>query len=70
MKTITYITNGVEVLKNTILKAIKKVEPFNPNKELDHPRFNIDETFELKERRGKSTLLFHMYSKENDTLFI
>jgi len=70
MKTITYITNGVELLKNTILKAIKKVEPFNPIKELDHPRFHIDETFNLKERKGKDSLLFHMYSKENDTLFI
>jgi hypothetical protein len=69
MKTITYIANGVELLRKTILKAIK-AEPFNPIKELNHPRFHIDETFDLKAKKSKSSLLFHMYSKENDTLFI
>lgn len=69
MKTITYITSRVGLLKNTILKVIKG-EPFNPLKELNHPRFHIDETFDLKARKGKGSLLFHMYSKENDTLFI
>lgn len=69
MKTITYITSRVGLLKKAILKAIK-VEPFNPIKELDHPRFHIDKNFDLKARKGKDSLLFHMYSKENDTLFI
>ncbi|HKO77405.1 MAG TPA: hypothetical protein VJU52_09315 [Flavobacterium sp.] len=69
MKTITYITNRVELLKKGILKAIKG-EPFNPMKELDHTRFHVDENFDLKARKGKSSLLFHMYSKENETLFI
>ncbi|PWA07966.1 hypothetical protein [Flavobacterium laiguense] len=69
MKTITYITSKVELLKNTILRAIKG-EPFNPKKELDHPRFDVDENFDLKAKKGKNSLLFHMYSKENGTLFI
>jgi len=69
MKTITYITSKVELLKNAILKAIK-VEPFNPMKELDHTRFHVDENFDLKANKGNSSLLFHMYSKENETLFI
>jgi len=69
MKTITYITSKIGLLKNTILKVIRE-EPFNPLKELDHPRFHIDKTFSLKGRKGRSSLLFHMYSKENDTLFI
>lgn len=69
MKTITYITSRVELLKKSILKVIK-VDRFNPIKELDHPRFHIDKNFNLKEKKGKSSLLFHMYSKENDTLFI
>lgn len=69
MKALTYITSRVELLKKSILKVIK-VEPFNPIKELDHPRFYIDENFDVKAKKGKSTLLFHMYSKENDTLFI
>jgi len=69
MKTTTYIASRVELLKKAILKTMK-AEPFNPLKELDHPRFHIDENFDLKARKGKSSLLFHMYSKENDTLFI
>jgi hypothetical protein len=69
MKTITYITNRLELLKKAILKAIK-VEPFNPMKELDHTRFHVDENFDLKAKKGNSSLLFHMYSKENETLFI
>ncbi|TRX35344.1 hypothetical protein FNW52_11530 [Flavobacterium sp. ZT3R18] len=69
MKIITYITRKVELLKKAILKTIK-VEPFNPKKELDHPRFEVDENFDLKAKKGKNSLLFHMYSKENGTLFI
>ncbi|CAN1571119.1 hypothetical protein MCETHM1_03218 [Flavobacteriaceae bacterium] len=69
MKTITYITSRIELLKNAILKAIK-VEPFNPMKELDHTRFHVDKNFDLKSKKGKTSLLFHMYSKENETLFI
>jgi hypothetical protein len=69
MKTITYITSRVALLKKAILKTIK-VDPFSPMKELDHTRFHVDENFDLKARKGKSSLLFHMYSKENETLFI
>lgn len=69
MKTITYITSRVELLKKVILKTIK-TDPFNPTKELDHTRFHVDKNFDLKARKGKSSLLFHMYSKENETLFI
>lgn len=69
MKTIAYITRKVELLKSILLKTIK-VEPFNPKKELDHPRFEVDDNFDLKAKKGKSSLLFHMYSKENGTLFI
>jgi hypothetical protein len=69
MKTITYITSRVELLKKAILRAVKP-EPFNPMKELDHTRFHVDENFDLNEKKGKSSLLFHMYSKENETLFI
>ncbi len=69
MKTISYIRNTVELFKRTILKTIS-VEPFNPKNELNHPRFDVDENFNLKEKRGNNSLLFHMYSKENETLFI
>ena len=69
MKTITYITSRVELLKKAILRTIT-AEPFNPMKELDHTRFHVDENFDLKAKKGHSFLLFHMYSKENETLFI
>jgi hypothetical protein len=69
MKTIRYITGGVGLLKRAFIRAIK-TEPFNAMKELDHTRFHVDENFDLKAEKGKSSLLFHMYSKENETLFI
>lgn len=69
MKIITYITSRVELLKKAILRTIT-VEPFNPMKELNHPRFHVDENFDLKDKKGNNSLLFHMYSKENETLFI
>jgi len=69
MKTIKYIINRAELLKNTISRTLK-VESFNPMKELDHPRFHVDKDFDLKAKKSNSSLLFHMYSKENDTLFI
>ena len=68
MKTITYIKSKLELFKR-ITRTIK-IEPFNPKNELNHPRFDVDETFDLKEKKGNSSLLFHMYSKENETLFI
>ncbi|WP_348799772.1 hypothetical protein [Flavobacterium adhaerens] len=65
MKTITYIKNKIEFFLRSI-----KVEPFNPKNELNHPRFDVDENFDLKSKKGNSSLLFHMYSKDNETLFI
>lgn len=70
MRTISdIIRNTVELFKRTISKTII-VEPFSPKKELDHPRFEVDENFDLKAKKDNSSLLFHMYSKENETLFI
>jgi hypothetical protein len=69
MNTLRYITSRIELLKKVISRTIN-VEPFNLKKELDHTRFEIDENFDLKSKKGNSSLLFHMYSKENETLFI
>lgn len=69
MKNSTYIRNTVDFFRRTITRTIN-IEPFNPKKELDHPRFEVDESFDLKEKKGNTSLLFHMYSKENETLFI
>ncbi|PKB17179.1 hypothetical protein [Flavobacterium sp. 5] len=69
MKILTYIKSKLELFKRITIRTIK-IEPFNPKNELNHPRFDVDENFDLKEKRGNSSLLFHMYSKENETLFI
>jgi hypothetical protein len=69
MKTLIYIRTKIESIRGLISRTIN-VKPFDPKNELNHPRFDVDETFNLKERRGNSFLLFHMYSKENETLFI
>ena len=69
MRTITYIKGKIELLSRSVLRTIN-VEPFNPKNELNHPRFEVDENFNVKEKKGNNSLLFHMYSKENETLFI
>jgi hypothetical protein len=69
MKTIKYIKSKLELFKRITIKTIK-IEPFNLKNELNHPRFDVDETFDLNKRKGNNSLLFHMYSKENETLFI
>lgn len=69
MKITTYITEKFELLRNTVAKALN-VEPINPMKELDHTPFHVDENFDPKVKKNSNSLLFHMYSKENETLFI
>jgi hypothetical protein len=69
MKTISYIIGKVGLIRNVISRTIK-VAPFNAKNELNHPRFEVDDNFSLNEKKGNSSLLFHMYSKENETLFI
>lgn len=69
MKTITYIRGKVSLVRSIISRTING-KPFNPKSELNHPRFDVDENFNIKEIKGNSSLLFQMYSKENETLFI
>jgi hypothetical protein len=69
MKITSYITRKFELLRNTIAKTLN-VEPINPMKELDHTRFHVNENFDTKVKKNANSLLFHMYSKENETLFI
>lgn len=60
---------AIRYIRNLILRWLN-AEPFNPIKELSHPRFHVDASFKLNEKKSNKSLLFHMYSKENDTLFI
>ncbi|MBL0735779.1 hypothetical protein JI750_02700 [Flavobacterium sp. GN10] len=71
MSTLNYLAEKISNLKN---RRTRKNNP-PPTNELAHPRFGIAEagiTEEAKgaEKKAPNSLLFLMYSKENDTLFI
>lgn len=66
MSTLNYLSRTFSTLKN----RTKKNNP-PPKNELIHPRFGITETTDQKaDRKEPNSLLFLMYSKENETLFI
>lgn len=67
MSTLNYLTKTFSTLKN--LRA-KRNNPPPPINELVHPRFGITETDKVAEKKEPNSLLFLMYSKENETLFI
>lgn len=66
MSTLNYIAKTFTTLKN----RAKRNNPPPPKNELIHPRFGITETDIKEEKKGPNSLLFLMYSKENETLFI
>lgn len=51
-------------IKNKIDKVDKTVS------ELIHPRFIVDQSSNNKNAEAKKSMLFQMYSNDNDTLFI
>jgi hypothetical protein len=65
MSTLNYLSRKFSKLKN----RTKKNNP-PPKNELIHPRFGITETDEKADKKEPNSLLFLMYSKENETLFI
>ncbi|MEN2489258.1 hypothetical protein AAYQ05_15775 [Flavobacterium sp. B11] len=72
MSTLNYLAEKISDLKN---RRTRKNNPPPPINELAHPRFGITEaeiTEEGKaaEKKVPNSLLFLMYSKENETLFI
>jgi len=66
MSTLNYLTKTFSTLKN--IRAKRNNPP--PKNELIHPRFGITETDNKREKKNPDSLLFLMYSKENETLFI
>ena len=66
MKTLNYLTRTFSTLKNIRTKR-NNPPPIN---ELIHPRFGITETDTTSEKKEPNSLLFLMYSKENEALFI
>jgi hypothetical protein len=66
MSTLNYLTKAFSTLKR--IRTKKNSPP--PKNELIHPRFGISETDTKTEKKNPDSLLFLMYSKENETLFI
>ena len=66
MSTLNYLAKKISTLKNI---RTKKNNPL-PKNELIHPRFGVTENNTKTEKKNPDSLLFLMYSKENETLFI
>ena len=65
MSTLNYLSRTFSTLKN----RTKRNNP-PPKNELIDPRFGISETDKKTDKKEPNSLLFLMYSKENETLFI
>ncbi len=67
MSTLNYLAEKISNLKN---RRTRKNNPPPPTNELAHPRFGITEEDKNTVKKVPNSLLFLMYSKENETLFI
>ncbi|CAM3636436.1 hypothetical protein [Flavobacterium chungbukense] len=67
MSTLNYLAEKISKLKN---RRTKNNNPPPPTNELAHPRFGITEADKNAEKKAPNSLMFLMYSKENETLFI
>ncbi|MDR6761101.1 MULTISPECIES: hypothetical protein [unclassified Flavobacterium] len=66
MSAITYLRKKLTGFRSA--KAERNNPP--PVNELIHPSFGVTETDKKAEKKAPNSLLFLMYSKENETLFI
>lgn len=66
MSTLNYLTKAFSTLK----RIRTKKNSLLPKNELIHPRFGVTENNTKTEKKNPDSLLFLMYSKENETLFI
>lgn len=67
MNALNYLTKTFSIFKN---RRFKRNNP-PPKNELIHPRFGITETdIKTEKNESNNSLMFLMYSKENETLFI
>lgn len=67
MSKLNYLAEKISDLKN---RRTRKNNPPPPTNELAHPRFGITEEDKNAAKKAPNSLLFLMYSKENETLFI
>ncbi|MDY0987869.1 hypothetical protein BSF41_06440 [Flavobacterium sp. ACN2] len=66
MSKLNYFAEKISKFKN---RRTKNSNP-PPTNELAHPRFGITEEDKSAAKKAPNSLLFLMYSKENETLFI
>ena len=68
MSTSKYFPRTFHLLKKISLKTKKDTD--NSRNELIHPRFGITKNNSSLEKKASNSLLFLMYSEENEALFI
>ncbi len=69
MSTTKYFPKTVELLESINFRNKKEKENDSKN-ELIHPRFEISKNDALAQKTVPNSLLFLMYSQENEALFI
>ena len=69
MSATKYFTKTFQVLKSIDFKRKNEKENSSKN-ELIHPRFEISKNDALAQKTVPNSLLFLMYSQENEALFI
>ncbi|TDE55535.1 hypothetical protein [Flavobacterium sp. GT3P67] len=69
MSTTKHFSKTFQLLKNFSFRTKTKKENDSKN-ELTHPRFEISKNDPLAQKTVPRSLLFQMYSKENEELFI
>ena len=69
MSATKYFTKTFQVLKSIDFRK-KKEKENNSKNELIHPRFEISKNDALAQKTVPNSLLFLMYSQENEALFI
>lgn len=67
MNILNYFFKKIRFLNDSILK--KNLKPTSIN-ELTHPRFEIGKMDNSATKKAQNSLLFLMYSEENEALFI
>jgi hypothetical protein len=65
MKLINFFRNKYRSLFN-----VRSNANFQTKNELIHPRFEIEKDNAMNQKSVSNSLLFLMYSKENETLFV
>ncbi|MFV8369104.1 hypothetical protein [Flavobacterium sp. LB2R40] len=69
MSTTKYFPKTFQLLRSINFRR-KNENEYDSKNELIHPRFEISKNDALAQKKVPNSLLFLMYSKENETLFI